>query len=245
MTKTRARSGFTLIEVIIAMGIMVMIAGLSWSTLAGSIKLRDVLADDDKVARSARVTLNKLSRELQLAYITDNTEAINTYRTVFVGEDDGDDSVLWFATTGHRRTYMNSRECDQSEVTIWTDEDPDESGQMVLLHRESGFIDQEPDEGGAILPLARGVTQFKLRYYDGTTAEWTETWDTQGTETLDRLPRAVQIVLGLAAPDPDDEDEFIEQIFVRTVIVERASRTAQSAFSRGGAPGGGLPGIAR
>ena len=87
----RARAGFTLIEVVIALGIMVMIAGLSWSTLAGSIKLRDVLAEDDAVARSARVTLNKLSRELELAYLTDNTAAINTYRTVFVGEDEGDE----------------------------------------------------------------------------------------------------------------------------------------------------------
>jgi type II secretion system protein J len=239
------RGGFTLIEVIIALGIMVMIAGLAWTTLAGSIKLRDILAEDDAVARSARVTLNRLSRELELSYITDNTSAIATYRTVFVGEDDGDESVLWFATTGHRRTYMNSRECDQSEVTVWTEEDPEKRGQMVLLHRETGLIDQEPDEGGAILPLARGVTRFQLRYYDGTTGEWKETWDTQGTETPNRLPRAVQIVLGLASPDPDDEDESIEQVFVRTVIVERADRTTQSAFARGGGTSSGLPGIAR
>ncbi len=241
------RSGFTLIEVIIALGIMVMIAGLAWTTLAGSIKLRDVLAEDDAVARSARVTLNKLSQELELAYITDNTTSIGTYRTVFTGEDDGDESILWFATTGHRRTYMNSRECDQSEVTIWTEEDPEINGQMVLLHRESGFIDQEPDEGGAILPLARGVTKFQLRYYDGTTGEWQETWDTQSTETLNRLPRAVEIVLGLAAPDPDDEDDFIEQIYVRTVVVERADRTTQSAFAKssGSGSGSGLPGIRR
>ena len=240
----RARAGFTLIEVIIALGIMVMIAGLAWSTLAGSIKLRDVLAEDDKIARSARVTLNKLSNELELAYLTDNTSAMNTYRTVFVGEDDGDESVLWFATTSHRRTYMNSRECDQAEVTVWTEEDPEISGQMVLLHRETGLIDQEPDEGGAILPLARGVTKFQLRYFDGTIGEWRETWDTQGAETPNRLPRAVQIVLGLAAPDPDDEDDFIEQIYVRTIIVERADRTTQSALSgSGGGQGIGMPGM--
>lgn len=242
----RSRAGFTLIEVIIALGIMVMIAGLSWSTLAGAIQLRDILTEDDAIARSARVTLNKLSREVELAYLTDNTAAINTYRTVFVGEDEGDESVLWFATTAHRRSYMNSRECDQSEVTIWTEEDPEESGQMVLLHRESGFIDQEPDEGGAVLPLARGVTRFQLRYYDGTIGEWKETWDTQGSETPNRLPRAVQIVLGLAAPDPDDDDDFVEQIYVRTVIVERADRTTQSAFSKSSSgSSGGLPGVSR
>ena len=239
------RRGFTLIEVIIALGIMVMIASLSWSTLAGSIKLRDIMEQDDETARSARVALGRLSRELQLAFLTDNTSAMNTYRTVFTGETDGDTAVMWFASTSHHRTYRNSRESDQAEITVWTDDDP-ESKHMVLLHRESGFVDQEPDEGGAILPLARDVTRFEVRYYNGKTAEWLEEWDSAGIDTPAQLPRAVQLVLGLASPDPDDDDGEIEQVFVRTVIIERADVTAQSAFSKGGGlSSGGLPGIGR
>lgn len=227
------RRGFTLIEVIVALGIMVVIGTLAFSTLSSSVQLRDILEEDDVVARSARVALDRLTRELSLAYLTENTN-VNTFQTVFVGRDESDGESMWFATTSHRRTYRNSRESDLTEITLWLEDDPDSSTHSVLLHRESGLIDQFPDEGGAILPLARNVTRFQVFYLDNQTAEWLEEWDSTGVDTPNRLPRAVQIVLGLARPDPDDPDDFIEQIFVRTVVIERGPPIVGGDLNPGG-----------
>ncbi|MFT4979397.1 MAG: general secretion pathway protein J [Myxococcota bacterium] len=215
------RAGFTLIEVIVALGIMVVIGTLAFSTLSSSIQLRDILEEDDALARSARVALGRLTQELSLAYLSENGNP-NTFQTVFVGREEGGGAALWFASTSHRRTYKNSRESDLTEISMWLEDDPDDDTHSVLLHRESGVIDQEPDEGGTILPLARRVTRFQVFYLDNQTAEWMDEWDSGGVEASNRLPRAVQIVLGLARPDPDDEDDFVEQIFIRTVILERA-----------------------
>ena len=68
-----------------------------------------------------------------------------------------------------------------------------------------------------ILPLARDVSRFDLRYLDPQDGEWQDSWDTNGADTPGRLPRAVQIVLTIAKTDPDDDDEVIERTFVTTV----------------------------
>ena len=85
------------------------------------------------------------------------------------------------------------------------------------------------------MPLARGVSRFDLRYLDGTTGEWRDEWDTNGSETPARLPRAVQIVLELVSKDPngDDDDDTIVTPYVQTVMLAMASPQKRSVFARG------------
>lgn len=243
---TARRRGFTLLEVMVALGIMAVIAALTWGALAGAFQARDFLEESDQHDRSARVALGRISRELSLAFLTSHTDAVNTYRTVFIAKDgDGDDQV-WFSTLAHRRTIRDSRECDQSEITLWTESDPNGgSGDLVLLHRESGWIDHEPDKGGTVLPLATSVARFDLRYLDSETGEWRDEWDTTGADTPNRLPRAVEITLVLRGPDPEDEDSTVEKPYLTTVLVERANRLKKSMLSgnSGGTPFDSLGGI--
>jgi general secretion pathway protein J len=227
------RTGFTLIEVMVALAIMALIATLAWTTLASAADMRNYLEMKDEANRTARNALNRLTKEISLAFLTDNTAAINTYETIFVGRDQDDTDSLWFATKGHRRSYRNARECDQAEVTVWTDTDPENPNRYVLLHRESERIDEEPEQDGAILPLATGVTRFDLSYLDPTTGEWQDEWDTTGTETPNRLPRAVQVVLQLMTPDPEGGEDDVESTFVRTIVIEMADAQTQSLFASG------------
>ena len=84
------------------------------------------------------------------------------------------------------------------------------------------------------MPIARGVTRFDLRYLDGQTGEWKEEWDTNGSETPNRLPRAVQIVLELTSKDPNgDDDDTVTTPYVRTVMLSMAEPQNRSAFARG------------
>ena len=67
---------------------------------------------------------------------------------LFRGTDNDDDTdQLWFATLAHQRRYRDSRECDQGEVTLFTEPDPDKSELLVLYHREGPRIDHEPGPG--------------------------------------------------------------------------------------------------
>lgn len=242
MTTSRAighrprRAAFTLLEVMIAISVLAMIGGLVVATLANTVKARDLLAADDGVQQSARVAISRLTRELRLAYLTPSTGAVNTYRTVFIAQDDDPVDTVWLTSLSHRRLYRNTAECDQTEVTLWGEDDPDLRGLSVLLHREAPRIDQEPDKDGVILPLAHGVKRFDLRFLDGSTSEWETTWDTTGADTPNRLPRAVKVVLVLSAPDVEDEDELVDHTFVTTILLDYAKPVTASVFNQGDMP---------
>lgn len=246
MRRSSGRGGFTLIELMVALAVLAMISVFTWQTLSGALNARDILAFEDEFDRTARATMGRIRREVSLAFLTQHIQAINSYRTVFVGRDDGETDQIWFATRSHRRTLAGSHESDQTEITLWCEPDPENSGRYMLLHREAPRIDHLPDKDGAIMPLARNVSRFDLRYLDPTNGEWQDEWDTQGAETPNRLPRAVQVVLTLLAEDPLDEDDLVERSYITTIPIETASRLQRSATSSDGAGpignrfGGGL-----
>ena len=158
-----------------------------------------------------------------MAYLTPNTMALERYQTVFVGEDHNPDT-LYMATLAHQRLYINSRECDQTEVTVWTEDGPSERGDgQVLYHREAPRIDEEPDEQGRVYPMAYNVEEFNLRYLNGTTNEWADDWDSRGADTPYVLPRSVEIGLVLLGPDPADPDRTVEVPFLTSVILQYAN----------------------
>ena len=221
MTGARVgRRGFTLIEVIVSLVLVAGIAAFTFSSLRSTFTMRDFMERQDATDRSARVALQKIERELRLAFLTKNTTAVNTYRSVFVGKNNGDADTLWFATFAHRRMYHGTPEGDQAEITIWTD-GSDDGETKILYHRESARIDEDPDSDGTILPLASGVVKFDLDFLDSTTGDWSEEWSSTGNE-LNKLPRAVQILLVLQGPDPDDDEETVEHTYLTTVMLDMA-----------------------
>ncbi len=237
------RRGLTLIEVMIALGIMGMIAFMTWASITGTIQARELLGDMDEVQRGARIALGRITRELELAYLTPHTGAVNTYQTLFVGEDEEPIDRLWFASLSHQRLYRGSRECDQTEITLWGEDDP-EGRYQVLLHREAPRIDNYPDKDGTVLPLAYQVRRMDLKYLDGRTGEWLDEWDSLGVDQAGRLPRAVRVALVLMGPDPDDDDRQIEYPYATTVMLQFADPISRSLFAKGGQGQGlQLPGI--
>ncbi len=226
------RAGFTLLEVIVALGVFALIVGLTFGTIASALNTRDLLEAEDAVNQSARVAISRIRRDLSLAYLTTNTSAVNTYHTLFVAHDQNPDR-LWFASLAHQRLYRGARESDQTEITYWTEDDPDTAGALVLLRREGPRIDNYPERDGTIGPLAYDVKAFDIRYLDSQSNEWKEEWDTTGSETPNRLPRAAQVTLTLLAPDPDEAGETVERTWATTVMLEFAPRLTRAATAGG------------
>ena len=86
-----SRRGLTLIEIIVALGIMALIGSISAGTLSSSIDALDAIEEAEGSSRTARIAMRRISRAIELAYLTENRRAVNTYQTVFVGKDDGDE----------------------------------------------------------------------------------------------------------------------------------------------------------
>ena len=206
-----------LIEVMVALLLILIMSMASFAILQDSIDTREVLSERDEVTRSSRVVLGRIRRELTLAYLTKHVEAINTYETLFVGTDDNPDRLI-FDTLSHQRIYRDSRECDQTEVTWWT-EDADKGAGYTLFHREGPRIDEEPDKDGVIYPLAYHVRSFDLRYLDGNTNEWVPQWDTRTVDQANRLPRAVQVGFVLILEESDGNRKHTVDVPLLTTVL--------------------------
>ena len=245
-----SRKGLTLMEVMVSLALLAGIGTVVYSALGMSFIARDAYAADDAVQTAGQAAMSRIARELQLAWLTDNFMAINTYRTVFIGEDSDPVDKIWFSSLSHHRIYRDARECDQTEITLWAEDDPTEQGDYVLLHREAPRVDQEPDEDGEILPLAYGVKRLDFKYLDPSTNEWVNEWNsveggapgTIGTGGVvagsagsgsGSLPRAVRVILVLEGPDPEQPDKTREVPFVTTVMLEYANLIHRSALATG------------
>jgi len=214
----RQRRGLTLIEVVVAISIVVVMSVIVMQTMFNAAEMGTLLSERDATTRSARVTMSLLRRELQLAFISQSGASPDRYKTLFIHEDDNPDK-LFFTTFSHQRLYRNSRESDQTEISIWAT--PGEGKGYTLWHRESPRIDNEMDMGGPIYPIAHNVRSFNVRFLDPKTNEWVDEWASNTADTAG-LPRAAEIGLVLIGRDPNDRDRTVDIPFLSTVIFQYA-----------------------
>lgn len=194
-----SQRGFSLLEAVVALAILSFITLAAWYAFDGIARMKETVENTSESFALARTSLGRMSRELQMAYLTQNPNKNPEPRflTVFRAKDEKPVDSLHFATFSHQRLYRESLESDTTEISYFAEPDDDAPGLYKLLHREAARIDGLPEEGGVVEVMARRVQSFQLRFYDAAKQEWAEEWDTEKIEHLQQLPRAVEISMVL------------------------------------------------
>lgn len=195
----RAPRGFTLLELLIAVGITAAIAAM----IAGSFDRVDRVGtearDRDERYAVARLALTRIAREVSEAFVSDQFDQAR-YRerpTLFRGKED----ELLFTTMAHERLWRDAKESDQSLVEYALDRDPDHSGAQALFRREKVHVDDEPERGGRRDVVLDRVGRVTFRYWDRTRQEWVREWSTRATDHANDLPVRVRVEIEMAMPD--------------------------------------------
>jgi len=192
----RAR-GFTLIEILVAVGIISLIGLLIYSAFAGMSKSRTNLIHVTDRYQGGRQAMQRMARELSSAYMSGHKNFMrlaNTPQTGFVGKKGRPDRID-FTSFAHLRLARNKHESDQSEIGYYGAHNPD-TGAMDLVRRESKYIDTDPTKGGVVETMVEDIDELDLRYLDPITNEWQQSWDsTQAAMQFGRLPVQVWVVL--------------------------------------------------
>jgi general secretion pathway protein J len=195
--RSRARSrGLTLLEVIVSIGILALVGSLIYGAFDGMAKSRRGLSRIDDRYHQGRNAIERMAREVQSAFISRHVPpqgSVMMRKTGFMGQKDR----LDFTSFAHRKTGRDAHESDQCEIGYTIGRDPD-SGHYDLLRRESKYIDDKIDQGGAASVLAEDVESLSFAYLHPITMEWTDSWDsTQAAGQPELLPLAVKITLVL------------------------------------------------
>jgi len=185
------QSGFTLLEIMLAMLILGMVVAMVSVSLSGSIKVMEGAMDQGDVYYRAQVALERISEDMTAAVLTQDTDFIG-------GGDSGKSIVLSFASTAHLVFDQETGLPGLGLISYAVQPDKDNPGQLLLLradslHRPVGEEQKNGGETEAFLLADRlRSVQFSFRNQNG---EEQESWDTtvkDGEEDEERsLPAAV------------------------------------------------------
>jgi general secretion pathway protein J len=199
--RRRAARGFTLVELLIAIGVLSMLSMLLYGAFDGLERTRNgVLRLNDR-HHEGRGALQRIAYELSSAFLSAHAppdQNLVAERTAFIGTHDSPAARVDFDCFCYRRYDKDAKESDQAEISYFGSPNPDGSGQLDLGRRVSPRLDLEPEHGGKVEVLATDLDTFELSYLDAATGFWTEKWDsTQPLGQHNRLPLQVRVSLML------------------------------------------------
>jgi len=207
----RGANGFTLLEVLIAMGIMSVIVTViytSFSTASRNVEQAEARRDANDLAQTL---VAKLVDDITNAYVNPGMNS-PVVTTIFYGKkvqpELGDDKKRYdelnLTTLTNWRTF-DSKETDLWEVGYFFKQKPDGSG-FVMLRREKRELSKDSPalEGGVEYEMTDRVEGLQLRYNNG--SAWSDEWDSR---KQGNMPKVVEIFLTLG-----DGSSFVTQVEV-------------------------------
>ena len=250
------QSGFTLVEVVIAISILAILSLLTQQSIQQAVSQKNKIQSNLERSSELRSAFRVIERDIQMAFHfighndfkpppnipgtpppppVGNQNQEN--ETVFKGTEDRVD----FTSLGNARIYTASFESDQKEIGYYTSDcrklaRPSETSNC-LWRRVSNIIDDDVVEGGAETVLLENVSNLQFKYYNNQIQEWLEEWDsdqTQDNRTANRFPDAVEVII------ETDLDE--KQLSFSSVVPVRHPNndTPPPSNTAVGGPGGGI-----
>jgi prepilin-type N-terminal cleavage/methylation domain-containing protein len=216
--KVAIDTGFTLIEILVAVTILAMIFAIIFGTFFYMIQNTEKQEERAQIYQRASFILNNISQNVASAYIpflrksvseeTDTTDITDTIEDseppVFLGttaEDENEpvDSLSLFTANPRFAAPTLAGEIASVAYSVAEEEDNDDSlsitdqnNPIALTCTVAPVITGGTAEDGSFL-WTMNITSLKLEYFDG--EEWTSEWS---YEEQDALPAAVKVALAIA-----------------------------------------------
>lgn len=206
--------GFTLIEIVIAISILSIVLGVTYSALNQIIRTKKLLDDGRDSRYIANSILGRMTRELQLATASvplmppkDDPERRASSRVSMVGEqkglDDGKraDSITFMALEAGQYLPKGTRS-GVVQITYLLAKDPNRKDELGYTLYRSEVPYSRPFkkayENALNFDIARNVTSLEFQYYWAAENKWLATWNEDATE---KLPGMVRFRIEIASPE--------------------------------------------
>ena len=198
------RSGFTLVEVLVATTIGAFIALVAVATLKAVTTSSEIVQSSVSTAAELRFASRTISRDLVNMYRPKNK---NDTRIFGLAEDaDGaNNSYMVFYAMSRTKARRQEPEGDVYEVEYYLLAEEERS---VLMRRfwPNPTKDEEVEPGGILTEIAENIDVFEVRYFDG--EEWSYEWP----EDMEILPLLIEVSL-VASPEKSGQP-IMETLFV-------------------------------
>ena len=229
-TYQRCQRGFTLVEVVLALGLIVLIAAMMFQFYATTLDMRD---------RGKRTVESGYLAQRIAHQIAEEVRACNGFLTAMGPGISGTERFIsiQFVRIPDKKVYRRlsvtddppPAECDIRQVQYYLayEQDGEEMCDyedfgieapcnLGLVRREvktplqTAFLDSD-DRSVALDLLSREIQYIRFRYFDG--VDWLRDWDLgEDAANANSLPQAVEITVGYhSLPPPQEEEEDDEE----------------------------------
>lgn len=199
MRRRHAQAGLTLVEILIAVSILAITTSLVWSSFQDTFRTKSTIEANVARYHTVRLALERMSRELTMAYLSQNEDTLQQERrTFFVGRRNSDVDELRFSMFGHQRLYADAKEADTSQVGYYGLRDRNDSRVTNLVRRETRRLSNVrfSDAPGEADILCDDLVRLQFDYWDLRDKQWRDSWSTLSADGQpDRLPSKVKITL--------------------------------------------------
>jgi len=190
--------GFTLLEVLISLGVLVVITSALYATYTGNLQAVEAVRDQEISFQTARVVLDLMERDLTSAVGAVQEEGKEPdERMGFVAESLEYEGLptdrMQFTCNTHIAWSETSPRTDLCEVGYILEEDG-ETGKLTLYRRDQAMPDGDLEQGGETMVLSKDVTSLDLLFYDKEGQEFEE-WDSRTGDKSGEFPLKVRIRL--------------------------------------------------
>lgn len=204
----RREAGLTLLEVMIASAIMVTMMGLAWRTISNTADGRRAFEKFEERNHELRMALGRIVADFEAAYLSKNEDPNASHpRTMFVSKTGAKIPEIRFSTLGHRVLWADANESEQTVISYLPHNDPEKSGVIDWVRRESRRLSNElPEEVPAEYDIVlRDIQSVKFEFWNWKNADWQDSWDTtQSDGQRGWLPSRVRITV--VVKDPTGKD---------------------------------------
>ena len=211
----RNRSGFTLIEIVLAVALCALVMMLIYGVLASTIQAAERIDELTHGSEIGPAILAQIREDVGAAFLPGKDQDF------FVGQERAGRDRLDFVSSA----AVYAAETPGSEPAVhWINEigyqvkeGPSKEDGLVLYRRVDPFVDAEPLRGGRLTAIAEKVVSFKVTYWSG--SAWEPSWVSSKHE--DKLPESIRVELKLRVPDRRAEGGFAERQFATIIPIAK------------------------
>jgi prepilin-type N-terminal cleavage/methylation domain-containing protein len=219
---TAEGKGFTLMEVLIAIFILVTVLSTIYASYTGTLRIVEETQSQAEIYQVARIALERITEDLESLYISTKTrDALSGPAGLeddeelvgFEGEaneiaGERADSMRFFSRA-HLVFGEQDLPCGTAEIGYYVEED-DTAESLVLYRTDRLKVEEALEERAGGLPLCEGLASVGFTYFDADGEEY-EDWE----EPEKGAPRIVSISLEFV--NPSDEENPLK--FVTSVAL--------------------------
>jgi prepilin-type N-terminal cleavage/methylation domain-containing protein len=207
------RSGFTLVEILIAIFILGLVMATVYASYSSVLKTTHEMEEELNLYKMARVSMDRMIKDLSSLqsysgsfYLRAEKKSLDKYEF----------HSLSFWSASHLAFGENEEEGRPAAISYHVQEEDDRKSFSLW---RADVADSKPDEtknaeGG--FKICKNIDSFKLKFYDSSGTE-TDAWDSssESGEQKGKMPAAIEIELFIVNPNDQEKSyKFMTKVFL-------------------------------